>query len=38
MNDNDIEEEFLCIICMELMFQPITTNCGHTFCKDCLNK
>jgi hypothetical protein len=32
----EIEKEFECSICWELMFMPVTTPCGHTFCKKCL--
>ena len=28
--------EFTCNVCKELMYEPVTTNCGHNFCRDCL--
>lgn len=27
---------FTCVICCKLLFQPVTTSCGHTFCRQCL--
>ena len=36
--EKDIESEFNCPICDDLMFQPVTTSCGHHFCKKCLKK
>jgi hypothetical protein len=33
-----IEKEFECQICLDLMVEPVTTICGHTFCKICLVK
>ncbi|XP_026990643.2 E3 ubiquitin-protein ligase TRIM39-like isoform X2 [Tachysurus fulvidraco] len=27
-----------CSICMDVLKEPVTTNCGHTFCKPCLNR
>lgn len=24
-----------CILCMKLLFEPVTTPCGHTFCRGC---
>jgi len=32
----NIESEFECQICMDLLIEPVTTVCGHTFCKICL--
>lgn len=32
----DVEEEFNCSICWNLMCHPVTTSCGHTFCRHCL--
>ena len=32
----NVEPEFECQICMDLLVEPITTICGHTFCKICL--
>ena len=34
--ENEIEIEFECQICMDIMVEPVTTLCGHTFCKICL--
>lgn len=25
-----------CTLCMKLLFEPVTTPCGHTFCRPCL--
>ena len=36
--DDEIEEDLTCSICLDLLYQPVTTNCGHTFCKECLNE
>uniref|UniRef100_A0A087XQA0 Tripartite motif containing 25 n=1 Tax=Poecilia formosa TaxID=48698 RepID=A0A087XQA0_POEFO len=29
------EEQFLCSICLDLFKDPLTTPCGHNFCKNC---
>ena len=31
-------EDFECKLCYSLFFQPITTPCGHTFCRECLER
>ena len=31
-------EDFECKLCYSLLFQPITTTCGHTFCRECLER
>ena len=31
-------EDFECKLCYSLLFQPITTICGHTFCQECLER
>lgn len=31
---NDLE----CSLCMRLFYEPVTTPCGHTFCKNCLER
>jgi len=29
-------EEYDCPLCQSLLFEPITTSCGHSFCKGCI--
>ncbi|GAB1607343.1 LON peptidase N-terminal domain and RING finger protein 1-like [Argonauta hians] len=29
-------EDLQCSLCFVLLFQPVVTSCGHTFCKECL--
>lgn len=31
-----ISDDLECPVCMKLLFHPVTTPCGHTFCKPCL--
>ncbi|ORY06271.1 hypothetical protein K493DRAFT_23152 [Basidiobolus meristosporus CBS 931.73] len=31
-----LQPEFECQICYRILFEPLTTSCGHTFCKECL--
>ncbi|KAJ8278338.1 hypothetical protein GJAV_G00086540 [Gymnothorax javanicus] len=35
---NTVEEIFLCICCQEVVFQPITTECQHNVCRECLQR
>ena len=41
-SDDDIycdgASEFDCIVCMELMIEPIKLNCGHNYCKQCFQR
>jgi len=30
------EDQFDCPLCQQLLFDPITTSCGHSFCKSCI--
>uniref|UniRef100_A0A8C6WUR8 E3 ubiquitin-protein ligase TRIM39-like n=1 Tax=Neogobius melanostomus TaxID=47308 RepID=A0A8C6WUR8_9GOBI len=32
------EDQFLCSICLEVFTDPVTTSCGHSFCKTCIDK
>ena len=32
----DVLSELECQVCVTLIYEPITTPCGHTFCKRCL--
>lgn len=31
-----VSSECVCLVCMELLYEPVTTLCGHTFCRLCL--
>lgn len=30
--------DFDCSLCFRLIYQPITTSCGHTYCKSCIDR
>lgn len=30
--------DFECSLCVRMFFEPVTTPCGHTFCKECLER
>ena len=32
----ELEEQFQCGVCYELMVLPTSLNCGHSFCRHCL--
>ncbi|XP_065668503.1 LON peptidase N-terminal domain and RING finger protein 3 [Hydra vulgaris] len=32
------EEDFECKICYDIFLKPVTTPCGHVFCKNCLTQ
>ena len=29
-------DDFDCTLCLKLLYEPITTPCGHSFCRSCL--
>uniref|UniRef100_A0A8B9JRK8 E3 ubiquitin-protein ligase TRIM39-like n=1 Tax=Astyanax mexicanus TaxID=7994 RepID=A0A8B9JRK8_ASTMX len=31
------EDQFLCGVCLRMFTDPVSTPCGHNFCKSCLN-
>ncbi|XP_015221250.2 E3 ubiquitin-protein ligase UHRF1 isoform X2 [Lepisosteus oculatus] len=35
---NKVEEVFLCICCQEVVYQPVTTECQHNVCRECLQR
>ncbi len=35
--EKDIDD-FECTLCLKLLFEPVTTPCGHTFCKQCFSR
>ncbi|KAI5610866.1 bloodthirsty-relatedprotein family, member 6, partial [Silurus asotus] len=32
------EEQFQCSVCKEVFIDPVTTPCGHSFCKNCITR
>ncbi|XP_076467743.1 LON peptidase N-terminal domain and RING finger protein 3-like [Babylonia areolata] len=32
------EEDVECSLCYRLFYQPVTTPCGHSFCRECLDR
>ncbi|XP_053192409.1 E3 ubiquitin-protein ligase TRIM39-like isoform X2 [Scomber japonicus] len=32
------EDQFRCSICLDVFTDPVTTPCGHNFCKNCINQ
>ena len=37
-NEKVESSDYECPLCMRLLWNPITTPCGHTFCKICLDR
>ena len=36
--DDELREQLECNVCTDLLLNPVTTPCGHTFCKECLSR
>ncbi|KAK3914118.1 E3 ubiquitin-protein ligase UHRF1 [Frankliniella fusca] len=34
----EVQQQFMCICCQEVVFDPVTTVCHHNICKDCLKR
>lgn len=32
------DDDMDCLICLKLLFEPVTTPCGHTFCRPCFQR
>jgi len=37
-NENEEDEDITCPICLDILFVPVTTVCGHTFCQECVKR
>lgn len=33
-----MEDDVRCSLCFNVFFHPVTTSCGHTYCKECLER
>jgi len=36
--DEKIPEDFECSLCLNLLLDPVSVACGHTFCRTCINR
>ncbi|XP_043926060.1 zinc-binding protein A33-like isoform X1 [Protopterus annectens] len=35
---DDPDEDFFCSVCLDLFIEPVILQCGHNFCKSCIDK
>lgn len=33
-----LTSDFECTLCLKLFYEPVTTPCGHSFCRSCLHQ
>lgn len=38
MSAPQVEDQFLCSICLDVFSDPVSTPCGHNFCKNCITQ
>ncbi|XP_010781509.1 tripartite motif-containing protein 47-like isoform X2 [Notothenia coriiceps] len=38
MASANISEEFLCSICLDVFTEPVSTPCGHNYCRACISR
>lgn len=38
VEEEEIPNEFECSLCLKLMLDPVSVSCGHTFCRQCINR
>eukprot|EP00163_Fabomonas_tropica_P009563 TRINITY_DN19381_c0_g1_i1.p1 TRINITY_DN19381_c0_g1~~TRINITY_DN19381_c0_g1_i1.p1 ORF type:complete len:268 (-),score=10.63 TRINITY_DN19381_c0_g1_i1:251-1054(-) len=37
-DDEEIPEDLRCSICLDVLFDPVSLPCGHTFCQPCVHR
>uniref|UniRef100_A0A8C4T1U3 Uncharacterized protein n=1 Tax=Erpetoichthys calabaricus TaxID=27687 RepID=A0A8C4T1U3_ERPCA len=34
---SQLQDELICCVCLDILKDPISLQCGHSFCKECIN-